>query len=544
MDRKFLSLLVLFLSLVPVATAGTAVEFGPIAEVTINAPSVTIYSLTPYDNGAVVAVGSNSSTGSAFHLYVYFLNLSVKHLILETTERGVPLVMTFVMDKELYVIVNSLSPPGILGTGQASVYIFRGLSLVKDYTVNGTLTYMGLSVSQLFNLSALVLMRTAHSPFVPSFNYTIILNGTNITLANKMPLAVLELPQGVFVVVEKSSYSGLVVPPYPVPLNVTLYSYEGKVVWTREYSLGAYSGAVPLSLTSLFALTRLYYATVVGDQLFVINVTAVSTITPSNVVVNAALVGISLNNGSITTRVELTKVTPWIGLMDVGGRLYALIVGQKEVTVEEFNGTALVTVTKVPMVFGVEKGNAGGTVNTGGTRALTTFLYSPGKYLLILNPTPNGTNVTDVYPGGVTSYSLRGNVTDELFADYALLLNESGNSSLAFLNDNGTVRFTMDLGRVAVRVSPSILPQVQGVKVGELDYNDYYVAVERPNSTNATTVVLYQVSFMKTLTFSTMPPITTTPPATSTAPTNLLVPVAVIAIVVVVVVAVLALRRK
>ena len=200
MDRKFLSLLILFLSLVPVTTAGTAVEFGPVAEVTVNVPSVTIYSLTPYDNGAVVAVGyTNSSAGGAFHLYVYFLNLSVKHLMLETTERGFPLVTTFVMGKELYVIVNSLSPPGILGTGQASVYVFKGLSLVKNYTVNGTLTYMGLSVSQLFNLSALVLMRATHSPFVLSFNRTIILNGTNITLTNEMPLAVLELPQGIFV---------------------------------------------------------------------------------------------------------------------------------------------------------------------------------------------------------------------------------------------------------------------------------------------------------------------------------------------------------
>lgn len=562
MDRKPVLLLALLLLLIPLVTSASTPQMRQVAEVTVNDPRVTIYSVVPYDNGVVITMGYTnftftgpspvgSSGAQISYLYVYFVNSSSKYLMFQTTTQAISHVSAFVKDGELYVVVISLPSFGSISSAQTDVYVFKGLRLVNTYTVNGILTYLRLLENPLFNLSALVLIKANPESTVPNFNSTLILNSTNITLVNTMPLAVVGLPQGVLVASMNLSYVGSFESIHPVPLNVTLYGYDGKALWSKVYKVSPFSSFTAVSTSGSVVLTETY-AAVVGNKLFAMNITSLSNaVFTQNVTVNVTVVGISLDNGDITVKLNLTDVPPRIGFLNIGGHLYVLVIGEKDAIVEKFNGTSWVTVAKVPLSVEVKRIPVGGYIEgnktvyryANFTQVVSSFLYYPGKYLLILNPTPNGTTVTDVYPGGLVEYTLRGNVTGTPLAKYALLLNESNNFSLAILNDNGTLRGTINLGNLTPPSSLFGFVQLPGVHVAKINDYSYYVVVERHNSTNNTSFVVYEVTFPKSAT-SSAPPASTTSTVPSASSTNLAVPVAAIVAIVVVVAAVLALRRR
>ena len=564
MSKKFLPLLAL-LFLTPAIATGATPLVKQLAEVTVNVPSPIIYSVTPYYNGVVVTmgftnftVGSGTPTQQTSVLYVYFLNGSARYLMLKTTTSSYSSVVSFVMGGKLYVVVSTNTGPG---SSKSDVYVFEGLRLVNTYTVDGFMAYLGESKSPPFNLTAPVLIKTEVTGLRSHVNFTIVLNNTNITLADQLPVMILGLPQGILAVSQNISYAFRISPFesfYYVPLIVSLYSYNGKPVWIKEYKVGYYSG--PTLSTSDAALLTSSFVTVVGDQLFIKNVTGAPTSVPSapssNVTVNATVIGISLKDGSVATRFNLTGVPPTLLLLNIGNGLYVMAVGQKEAVVQKFNGTGLVTVAKVPLATEVKKIVIGGYVEgnrtvyrySNYTELLTSFLYHPGKYLLILSPTISGTNVTDVYPGGVIHYTLEGNATGIFVAHYAVLLNESRNFSLAFFDNNGTLKGIAHLGNLSYPTLFGFL-HLPGVRVVELNDYSYYVVTESPNSTNSTNIVLYEVTFPKPAT-STVPPTSSaqsTPSSsgTSSGQAGLLAPVAVAVVVILVAVAaLLALRRR
>ena len=562
MKKRFLPFLTLLLLLVPMTATATTPQVIQAAQVTVNAPLLTIYSVTPYDNGVVITMSYTNFTAfaqskSSFKtdLYVYFLNSTTKYLMYKSETSSISFAFAYVNDGKLYVVVDTSPGPN---SGQSSyqtdVYVFEGLRLVNTYTINGLMLYSkGQNVEGLYNVSAPILMRA--EPTFPHFSvdFIVMLNETNITLVDSIPIVLLQLPEGILVASYNISNALPIGRSSTTPLNVTLFGYDGRIIWTKKYIIGMITSSAPFSNPSLVPTE---YAVIVGDQLFFLNASTplpATTISygfmqPQNVTLNATLVGVSLEDGNITTRVSVSNITPDVYLLNIGGQLNVLIVGQKEAVIERFNGTGLMTVAKVPLVLKVKRIVVGGYVEDNRTiykyanftEVATYFLYNPGKYLLIVNPTVNGSDVTDVYTGGIMKYSIAENASRESVTPYTLLLNESDNFSLAFLNDNGTVRGFVNLGNLTSHSLFSLFT-APGVRVVKVNDYEYYVIKESSNSTNSTTITLYEVEFPKPT-----PPAPTTSAVTPTvsSPVNALVIVAIVVVAVVVVGVVIALRRR
>lgn len=562
MEKRFLSFLTLLLLLVPMTATATTPQVTQVTQVTVNAPSLTIYSVRPYDNGVVITMSYTNFTAiaqpeSSFktYLYVYFLNSTTKYLMYESETSSISFAFAYVNDGKLYVVVDtSPGPNSGQSSYQADVYVFEGLRLVSTYTINGLMLYSkGQNTEGLYNVSTPILMRA--KPTFPHFSvdFIVMLNETNITLVDSIPIVLLQLPEGILVASYNISNALPIGRSSTTPLNVTLFGYDGRIIWTKKYIINTMSSSAPFSNPSLIPME---YAMIADDQLFFLNVSApllTTTISygfmpPQNVTMNATLVGVSLEDGNITTRVSMSNITPDVYLLNIGGQLNVLIVGQKEAIIERLNGTGLMTVAKVPLALKVMRIVVGGYVEDNRTiykyanftEVATYFLYNPGKYLLIVNPTLKGANVTDIYSGGITQYSISENASNEFVSYYTLLLNESDNFSLAFLNSDGTIRGTVNLGNMTSHSLFSLFT-APGVRVVKVNDYEYYVIKESSNSTNSTIITLYEVEFLKPT--PPVPPTSAIMPTVSS-PVNALVIAAIVIVAVVIAGVAIALRRR
>ncbi|BCU69904.1 hypothetical protein [Stygiolobus caldivivus] len=588
-----------FLSII-VTTAQSTPQVKQVASTTIDTPRLNINSVTYYDHGVVVAMSyinfsfslGNFNTKPSSTLYIYFFNSTTSTILYKSTLTSISQVYALVENGDLYVIVDTVSfpsyamqPLAVTPSYEAYVYVFSGLRLVNTYTVNGLLVSANEDGhAPPMNLSALEIERVSFSAPTSSmptalglsYNFTIMLNNTNITLVDAIPVIQLQLPQGDLIGVE--NISNISMSPSAVPFNFTLYSNDGKIVWSKVYpllnylELGFIPGAFVGMSNGLSSLT-LYLqgsASVVGDQLFVVNttplpLTSLSQQPAQSLTVNATLLGIDLSNGEVTTTIHLSNVSPEILVQNIGGQLYVTIMGSKEVTVERYNGSSLTPVAKIPLTVQVKQITIPGPVNITRnlTKVETDFFYTYGKYFLVANPTVKGINVTDIYAGGVTTYTLSGNLTDFDVTpeNYALLVNDSNSYALVFLNDNGTVRGNVSIGQIGVSSVFSLITS-PNVYVVEEDPYTYYVVKAHSNfsvsSTTSTNIVqptqgetqvqVYEVNFPKPAvpTTTTAPSKTSTPtvpPTTSGIPTTMLAVVAVV-IVVVIAVGVFVLRKR
>ena len=514
MKNELIVLLVLTLLLLPDASAALTPQVTQTADIAIDAQSPVVYTVVPYDGGLVIVMTYTNvtPTGEQGGLYIYFLNGTTLRLIYETPISTVHCVYAFTQGGRLYVAFGTSHVVGLETklVYQVKVLVFEGLDLVSSYVINGA--YLSdLYNAPLYRVPAVMIVGGKAAA-------TIMLNGTNVTLKGLTPIASFALPEGILVALLNVSQILGMVKVHAVPLNLTLYGYDGKIIWTKVYYFS------PASLCSIHLGYSLDspvpvqdYIAIVGDELFIFNLTTLMA--PSDigtignyVKVNATIVGISLENGTITTVVDARGLHTYTFLMNVGGKLYVATEGERAMAVYEFNGKSLVQATRVPLVTKTlplytyvspfAYPNASNTYDAGqpqyglsdtmyansGIRVpASVFLYDPGKFLLILNPENNETNVTDIYPGGVLHYSLNGKVLDSFVAFDVVPLNVSGDLSLVFLNANGTVRGTIDLGKVASSPYYGL-----GVHVVQKGPNSYYVVAEYSNS-SGNSVIVYRV---------------------------------------------------
>ena len=593
--KKYTSLGLLLFSLfflsTLVTTAQAPPQIKPVASTTVDTPKLNINSVTYYDHGVVVAMSyinfsfspGNFNTKPSSTLYIYFFNSTTTTVLYKSTLTSISQVYTLVENGDLYVVVDTVSfpsyamqPIGYSSSFEAYVYVFSGLRLVNTYTVNGLIVSANRYHAPPMNLSALEIERlgfsapTSPTSTVPSFsyNFTVMLNDTNITLVDVIPVVQLQLPQGDLIGVE--NISNISLSQAAIPFNFTLYGNDGKIVWSKDYRLlnllvigfiagGLFGASNGLSSFTLYSQGS---AAVVGDQLFVVNntplpITALSQQPSQALTVNATLLGIDLSNGEITTAVHLSNVSPEILVQNIGGQLYVTIMGSKEITVEKYNGSGLTPVANIPLTVQVKQITIPGPVNItrNVTRVETDFFYSFGKYFLVVNPTVKGANVTDIYAGGITTYTLSGNVTDfdVTHQNYALLVNDSDSYTLVFLDDNGTVRGSVSIGQIGVSSVFNVI-SIPNVYVVEEDPYTYYVVKAYSNfsvtgmtSTNIvqptqgeTQVQVYEVNFPKPVvpTTTTTPSKSTTPAVPPTTSTTSGIPITTLAVVAVIVIVV------
>ncbi|BCU68877.1 hypothetical protein [Stygiolobus caldivivus] len=540
--KRHLILVLTFVFLISLTTiASVQIGLKQVGTESVNSKSVTIYDVTPYNGGVVITLGyTNFTPSGTAHissvLYVYFLNSTTKRLLYEVTVPSISYVYTYVGGGKLYVVVDMEAPPGSRLPYEADVYVFQGLTLVNTYTVEGILSYGGSIDEPVFNLSAPLLNKF--------FNVTVMLNSSNITLPRELyPVIALQLPKGVLIASYNMSYLGQFGGvAYAIPFNFTMYSYDGKTLWSGVYEI---IPPEPLYLLSLspgdirtmpteYLLVAEGFATVVGDQLFVINATSSSQLNVNGQTVNYTLVGINLSNGEVTTRVGMRSLSSGTALLNIGGELYAVTLGHHEVAVQKYNGTGFSTVYSSAL-----------TPQTG-------FFYYPGKYLIIVTPAPNGSDVTDIYSGGTVHYTLSGKVPDYFIAYGVVLLNDSGNFSLAFLNSNGIVRGEVGIGNITPAVFTLI--KYPSVYVAQFNPLEYYVVKSYLNTSSSrleTVLVVYKAMLQNSTATTTVPYTTTSPATTTTAPhpsTPSSIPIdlaiAVIIVVVAIAAVVLVLKKK
>ncbi|BFI74441.1 hypothetical protein [Sulfurisphaera ohwakuensis] len=579
--RKSNILALMLFSLIFLSASEVVSQVSPqmnlIATETINTPNLSIQSVIPYDNGVVIVMSyvNFSITPGGFNqkpstvLYIYFFNSTTHLLLYEATLPSISVVIPFIRNGELYIVIDSTASYLNQEQIESYVYVFNGLKLINTYTISGLLLNYGkeyglppfnLSFPQIIKLNTSVPMRF-------SMNTIILLNNTNITLVNQYPFAELQLPRGILLLSENLSNFYSFGPPKLIPFNLTMFNYNGKTIWSENITLYnpllfdtfAFGSLSAIANSNLYTLIGQAYSTVVGDQLFVINTTPIPLFSTSPVIkVNATIIGVNLTDGKIVTRLQLYNILPSIALLNLGGKLYVVIGGEKSVTIEMYNGTRLIPVAKIPFIEKVERITEQVPVTNNGqvqmqnitrneTFILTGFFYDYGKYLLITNPTSNGTNVTDVYYGGVTDYTLAENVSDYEISpeNYVLLLNESGSFSLAFLNDNGTVRGNINVGQLGTSSLFGIISS-PNIRVVEISPYTYYIVKAYYNVTMTSTastkgnteVQVYEVNFPKP-----SPPIVTTTsqtttltPKSSSAPS---IPITVVASIIVIVVIVI-----
>ncbi|BCU68905.1 hypothetical protein [Stygiolobus caldivivus] len=612
-NKKLVS--ILMLSLIFLCTPITLAQVSPqvklMATKTIDSPYVLVCSVTGYDHGIIVPleyVNFSFSSGQLRYystLYIYFFNATTSVLLYESALNGIAKVIPFIRDGDLYIVVRTFAnSPYISQTHSRSVvYVFSGLKLVSTYTIAGTLLSPN-EVPPPSNLSAIQIEKfwlskvTVHinnytaTAEVCTENVTIELNGVNITLVGLRPMVELQLSEGVLVIAKYiQPILGEARPPL---LNFTLFSNNGKVIWTENYSIrepqedlfNLFSSSQEVN-SDLFGLLTRGKVAVVGDQLFLINVTQQGPFFGELRFINATILGVNLSDGLVTTRVDLTNVTPNIGLLNIGGKLYVLAINSSGINVEKYSDGRLTEVSEIPLVIQTKQvvkqdhqviTYPNGTtirrvvnVTINVTNILTSAFYSYGRYLLIASPSTKGTNVTDIYSRGITYYTLGENVTQFQLTqrNYVLLMNNSNNFTLVFLNSNGTVMGTMDIGGLGSALASSLLPRPY-VYVSMVNPYTYYVLkvyynltsanttnTEMPSFKGETQINVYEVEFPQhsvqvtnTITSNknsnTVPnstPSNSTPPSTPTSVNTTLL-IAVVVIAVVAVAAVLALKRK
>ncbi|MBB5254103.1 hypothetical protein [Sulfurisphaera ohwakuensis] len=588
--NKILALMlfsIIFLS-TSVAIAQVSPQMNLIATETINTPNLSIQSMIPYDNGVVIVMSyvNFSITPGGFNqkpstvLYIYFFNSTMHLLLYEATLTSISVVIPFIKNGELYIVIDSSSSYLNQEQVESYVYVFNGLKLVNTYTINGLLLNYGKEYGlPPFNLSfPQIIKLNTSSPMRFSMSTIILLNNTNITLVNQYPFTEIQLPQGILLLSENLSNFYSFGPSKLLLFNITMFNYNGKIIWSENITLYnplllgtfVFGSLSTIANSNLYTLMGQAYTTVVGDQIFIINTTPIPLFTSSPVIkVNVTILGVNLNNGKITTRLQLYNIIPNIALLNLGGKLYVVIGGEKSVTIEMYNGTNLTTVAKIPLTVKVEQVTEQVPVTNNGqvqiqnvtrneTFILSGFFYDYGKYLLITNPTSKGTNVTDLYYGGITNYALAENVSNYEITpeNYVLLLNESDNFSLIFLNNNGTVRGSVNVGQLGISSIFGIIssPNIRVIEVSPYTYymvKAYYnVSMTSTTSTKGNTELqVYEVNFPKP-----SPPIVTTTSQTTTSahmsssslsiPTTLVVGIIVVVVIVAAVLFIVFKRQK
>ncbi|BCU71669.1 hypothetical protein [Stygiolobus caldivivus] len=561
MKKKYsVPLLLILLFLPTLVTAQATPVLEKVSSLPVNSPSVSIYSMTPYDHGLVLVLGYSNFTYAnqqqASTLCIYFLNKTESLSLYKSTVKSIILAYTFVKGGELYALVDSETSSVSHPAYQTNVYVFRGLRLVNTQSVDGLLSYAKGPQGQLFNLSAMMLTKFALVFPHFYFNYTFILNTTNITLINSIPLIWLQLKEGVLIASMNLSYLNYFEPPPKVFINFTLFSYDGKVIWSKGYNVSnpyitSEAEVLALSITTASPAQE-GFATIIGDELYLMNVTTpLPPVMPVNARVNTTIVGVDLQDGEVNKEINLMNITLNWELLNIGGKLYVLTHGSHEIEVREYNGTGLTLVARVPVMSRVEEVTypGGHTLNCSVT--LTDTVYDFGKYLLVINPTLKGSNITDVYQGGVTNYILDGNVSDYVPASYVLLLNKSGNFSLAFLYSNGTIRGTVNVGNVSVPPLYTFLKE-PGLYLTKVDPYKYYLLKVHSYPSGKTVIILYEVAFPNPVIVASLvrslsktspvPPPTITRLATPSTP--LVIVVIIVAVAVIAVVGILLMKRK
>jgi len=488
--------------LVTVASAQVSPQIKPVATEAINTPNLSVQSVIPYDNGIVVVLSyvnssyTNIQKPSTVIIYIYFFNSTTHLLLYEANLSDIsfsPVYVSathFFKNGELHIAINIYS----FFAGSTYVYVFKGLKLVNTYTSTGMLISYEDRLPPYYNLS------------FPQINYWgtissffILLNNTSIGFPDRIPFVELQLPQGILVA---SQYLFIPSNSRLVPLNITMFNYNGEILWTENVMLCDVDFSYPFLIEitpNLYTFLEQTHSTVEGDQLFIYNITTPLSSPITSHPVNVTILGIDLSNGNITTRIPLYNVPPKtdILLLNIGGKLYVALLGNKSITIQMYNGTGFIPVAKIPLIkkvitLRVPAQTQNVTLNE--TLILNEFFYDYGNYLLVLTPTQNGVNATDIYYGGVANYTLPENVSGyELTPDInVLLLNESNNFSLAFLNSNGTVRATVSMGHTSTNSSLSI-------SVAEINPYTYYVvkAYHNASATNATLVQVYEINITK-----------------------------------------------
>ncbi|BCU69808.1 hypothetical protein [Stygiolobus caldivivus] len=536
-----------------------------VATASFKTPSLNVDSVTPYYHGIVIAMSYTNFTVSNIHKYyaittvnVCFLNSTTRLLLYKSTLKRVPFIFTFIQGGELYVVVSEIRfnfntgikvvntsyngpayQPVVLRNAvcKSSVYVFKGLKLVNTYVINGSLRKV--YNPPLFNLTFPQIVTLLGGADI------ILLNNTNITVNS--PLVELQLPKGILVAYANGTGpSGL-----NKFVNFTLFSYSGKVIWSRGYLISTERAPIyfgtPLAQPGAPALQPVMlegiHGTVVGDKLFVVN--------------GSTVLGINLNNGEIASRISLNQSLK--DLVNIGGKLYLVFKSKEDVIVEEYNGSGLSVVAKVPVVLriyhvkvrmpriikcpngGIKLKFVNTTMNV--TRDFTHILYNNGQFILITYPTLKGDNVTDVYYGGVTHYLMGFNITpiQIVVKNNDLMLIEKGKVLCLFMfNTNGTLRWVTNLGNTT-RFPYSI-------RIVEVNPYKYYVVkpftVINSKGVAESKVVVYEVTIQRPTTTTTVSSVKHTKTSSSTPVSyNTLVIIAA-AVIVALLVALLVERRR
>ncbi|QIW22834.1 hypothetical protein EWF20_00750 [Sulfolobus sp. S-194] len=465
---KRLLVLLLIILLLPSITLAQVKQIG-----TIPLKVSSIESVTPYDHGLIVVLSyTNSTLKNHAIFYIYFLNSSTELLLYKFTLNVVASAFSFVEGGELYVIV-------ITANYLTRSFVFKGLRLIKDYTVNGIMAYERNIGEPLHNLSALVIEKKSY--------VILMLNNTNITFFNQCPIITLKLPNGILTVSVNSSSIFMFEKPHAVPFNFTLFSYDGKIIWSKSYCIyNIFSTSLPnLPVTHMFPeyfptaylLLDEDFATIVNNQLFILNATPVSFL-EINHPINATVLGINLEDGKLMNEIKLTNVTLKTALLNIGGMLYVTVLNNDEVIVERYNGSGLSLVVKIPLKVRELKQSV-----IENKVPLTGFFYDFSKYLLIVNPGLTGANVTDIYSGRITHYLINENASTYYLSNDVILLNESDNFSLAFLNNNGTLKGIVSLSEIS--------PTDKSIYFAEVNPYKYYMVVYSND------VIVYEVTSQK-----------------------------------------------
>ena len=467
----------MFLTLVVLGLTAP-VQAQHLATLSFKGQGLEVYSLVPYDNGVVVLIGNATS------FYVYFVNSTTQKILyyhsVNATGNSTLVYYFYSALTEFYAFVFNGSLYVVkyfsLG-GTADVMVFDGLKLVKNITLNVlTLEPVG---GPLYNVSAMkmvcgpfiytgIVTNNTRFPFHPT---ELVFNNTNITVPGSL-LAALQLRNGTFIM---SDYFW---PFFNNPEKRLLYLmfFKGDgLVWNRTYLVYTPNEyAVPLYLQGLESFVSDHFCTVIGDTVLIINVTSVR-----GDYANFSVLEVNINNGKIIGKVGFTSATKALGIFDIGGKPYVLAVSGDAITVSELTGNGLVKVAEVPILIRNETviSQLGGknVTSTIGT-PLTSADYVYGDYLVFLNPSGNGTNVTVVNPINVTSYVIDGKAK---FYNGSLLVNSTNNFSLVLLNFYGIPARVVNLGSLPPSYHPSVQVFAQGTK--------YYV-VEEVQTNNVTTV--------------------------------------------------------
>ncbi|WP_221288341.1 hypothetical protein [Stygiolobus caldivivus] len=432
-----------------------ALRFNEVNTIMVNTTCkvFSILRAIPYDHGVVVVYASGPSFTGVSLTPSYPLNVSVDfvnsngcHVLLNSTFSNVHRVLTTVKGGELYVMVQYFYEvyPGGPYKYFTVVYVFQGLKLVSDYTVTGYYSVKTYN-SPYYNLTVVCHSNAANGSLRENVSITI--NDVKYTLTNADLKYIEELPQCVLLVSEVGSIHGL------PELDFMLINYTGKVVWSKDYVINGvpFGGTVccpclPLSAVNFFDTPESYIVTV-GGELFIANESAPSSnfVAKRDSTVNVTVLALDLYNGDIVGSLRLFNVSPLVSLNVIGDSLYVSMLGSSYFTVEKYNGRGLVEVVKVPIEVKASKY---------GPYVLTGLYYSPSNYLLVVNYGTTLSNITDIYSGGITQYTVNGGVVWYQPGPDLLLLNQSNYYNLLLLNNNGTSIGSIYIGPISTRYIP------------------------------------------------------------------------------------------